>query len=594
VTTLHRINAPQNTRRRSFMAQPTKHPTTGIYQLRRKVPADLVAALGREYKRSLGTRDPEEAKRRHASQWLIADELFANARNQVTTGAHLADRDIVQLASHWLRTQVDAMEEANTFEDWLAPDSALVQAGDDMDEVPVFTTLRIFNDGDDDDPGLDKVVSKAIRSTLKSFGVVAPKPGTSADQKLRLAFRERVFEVSDLAFARHQGNWKLQPEVVPAQPLFAKAQPIAVNDGGLMGLFEGYAKDKRLNDGNTPRVMKTLASYKAMCAQFVDYFNDPPLSGITRQMIAEYRDVLVQLPAKGEGLRNLSVRQQIDRAKKDNLPTAMPATVRNKLRAISAVLGYGVRIASLTENPVLASGIGAAAAKAAVGRAVRRRKSYTREELNLIFSSQLFSEPSDVLSRRDLGEAMYWMPLLMYYTGARREELAQLNVRDVKHSPQLVPYFSILATVEDDDEGRRVKNEGSRRVIPLHPDLVELGFFAYVDKLPNSGQLFPLLKPNRAGFRGESFGKKWRAYLLDVVGLQSPAHPSHGFRHTFKTMCRDVGIPEDASDAIMGHAAAAGEGRRYGEWGIPRLYEEMRKIPRAPTADLLPPEIQSL
>lgn len=45
-------------RRRSFMAQPIKHKTTGIFQLRRKVPEALRKALGREYKRSLGTRDP--------------------------------------------------------------------------------------------------------------------------------------------------------------------------------------------------------------------------------------------------------------------------------------------------------------------------------------------------------------------------------------------------------------------------------------------------------------------------------------------------------------------------------------------------------
>ncbi|RZL91412.1 MAG: hypothetical protein EOP82_12825, partial [Variovorax sp.] len=30
-------------------------------------------------------------------------------------------------------------------------------------------------------------------------------------------------------------------------------------------------------------------------------------------------------------------------------------------------------------------------------------------------------------------------------------------------------------------------------------------------------------------------------YLRDVVGLRRPASPAHGFRHTFKTLCREVG-----------------------------------------------------
>ena len=50
-----------------MMARPTKHPKTGVYQFRRAVPNDLRALVGkREEKRSLGTKDPEEAKRRFA------------------------------------------------------------------------------------------------------------------------------------------------------------------------------------------------------------------------------------------------------------------------------------------------------------------------------------------------------------------------------------------------------------------------------------------------------------------------------------------------------------------------------------------------
>jgi hypothetical protein len=62
------------------MAQPFKHPTSGIFHIRRKVPKELQVVLGREYKKSLGTRDPDEAKRKHGAQWLEADALFARAR----------------------------------------------------------------------------------------------------------------------------------------------------------------------------------------------------------------------------------------------------------------------------------------------------------------------------------------------------------------------------------------------------------------------------------------------------------------------------------------------------------------------------------
>ena len=49
------------------MARPWKHPKTGVYWLRRRVPDDLRALVGKvEEKRSLRTKDPAEARTRHA------------------------------------------------------------------------------------------------------------------------------------------------------------------------------------------------------------------------------------------------------------------------------------------------------------------------------------------------------------------------------------------------------------------------------------------------------------------------------------------------------------------------------------------------
>lgn len=45
------------------MARPWKHPKTGVYWLRKRVPDDLRAGIGkREEKLTLKTRDPAEAK----------------------------------------------------------------------------------------------------------------------------------------------------------------------------------------------------------------------------------------------------------------------------------------------------------------------------------------------------------------------------------------------------------------------------------------------------------------------------------------------------------------------------------------------------
>jgi integrase len=267
------------------------------------------------------------------------------------------------------------------------------------------------------------------------------------------------------------------------------------------------------------------------------------------------------------------------------LPTLSAGTIRNKLRGISAVLSYALRMQWIQENPVIAGGIGGAAAKAASKQMVgkRARNFYGDDELVKIFQSPAFSAEGWSPPRADFGKAWYWMPLLMYYTGARREELAQLAVSDVRFdSPEVGRYLSILNTEGEEDGSRGVKNAGSRRSIPLHPDLLTLGLLEYIASIPSDGQLFPNLKPNPSGYYGANFGKRWAEYLRKQVGLSSSANPSHGFRHTFKTLCRKVGIDEDVHDAITGHSGGSNVARDYGEMPLSRIAEELKKYPKAP------------
>ena len=63
------------------MSRPWKHPTTGIYWLRKRVPDELLAVVGkREEKFSLRTREPVEAKRLHAEALAALEQRWANLR----------------------------------------------------------------------------------------------------------------------------------------------------------------------------------------------------------------------------------------------------------------------------------------------------------------------------------------------------------------------------------------------------------------------------------------------------------------------------------------------------------------------------------
>lgn len=545
------------------MATPWKDPRTGIYYLRRKVPKDLRSTLGELYKRSLGTKDLTEAKTLFAGAWVESEEKMALARAQLDGGTLLSARDIQQLASRWFSTELQKMEAGGDFTGYLHVDpeegpSSLRELLEESSRVPA-------------------IVGPFIAQALHSHKLPPVPVSSPLHAQLVEAFTSHLLKLSDVALARHQGNWTVKADVLPLEPLTVehKAQVKVMS-----ALIKDFREDRLSTEGDSRTIRKTLDEYQAVIIRFIELFGDLPVNQVDRQVIQNFHMALHKMPSKGGGIRSMNARDQIAKAEVEGLPTLTATTIKNRLRILSSVLGFAVNLGIIPENPVVTSGVAKRLSKViSKGASSRRRKDYLLDELKVIFKSQAFTEEGWSPPKKDLGRALYWMPLLAIYTGARREELAQLFVRDVKVSPEGVHYLSILEA-EDDDEtsGRTVKTQGSRRSVPLHQDLLELGFLGYLEGLPEDDQLFPALTPTASGWYGKTFGKHWERYLREVVKLDSPAKPSHGFRHAFKTLSRSVGIPEDVHDALTGHSDGS-VSRGYGQMPLSRLAEEMTKYP---------------
>jgi len=91
------------------MATFWKHPSSGIYWLRRRVPADLVAVVGRrEEKLSLRTRDPAEARTAFFKAAYDLEARWANLRRGAKSVTH---KEAVAIAGEFYRTLVSAHED---------------------------------------------------------------------------------------------------------------------------------------------------------------------------------------------------------------------------------------------------------------------------------------------------------------------------------------------------------------------------------------------------------------------------------------------------------------------------------------------------
>ena len=177
----------------------------------------------------------------------------------------------------------------------------------------------------------------------------------------------------------------------------------------------------------------------------------------------------------------------------------------------------------------------------------------------------------------------FWMPLVGYFTGARTNEIAQLDVADIKVI-EGHPCFDFCADEPNVPEAKRIKSNEARQV-PIHPRLIELGFLEFVGSQQQAKQkkLFgdglTYLAPrdddtahNKEGWAkaaGKFFNEKPKGYLV-TIGVHTPndGKSLYSFRHTLETNLRNArrdGKPVDQSiiDAITGHAPETTASKYY-------------------------------
>jgi integrase len=159
--------------------------------------------------------------------------------------------------------------------------------------------------------------------------------------------------------------------------------------------------------------------------------------------------------------------------------------------------------------------------------------------------------------------------LLVAFSGARLEEIAQLRKRDVL---QVGGIWSIRIR----DEAGSVKTDISDRDLPIHSRVLELGFLKYV-KAAKGVRLFG--DDERAGKVGAPISK-WFAWELDKLKLADRKKKGmHSFRHTMRDKLRLAGVDGVTRREILGHAHEDTEDIVYGDpTGIKERRDALEKI----------------
>lgn len=216
-----------------------------------------------------------------------------------------------------------------------------------------------------------------------------------------------------------------------------------------------------------------------------------------------------------------------------------------------------------------------------------KEHSYRPDELQAIFDGYIY-RPQEIGNRKEVHPFHFWMPLIAIYTGMRINEMAGLTVGAM----DLTDGIWNFKIEEDTVAGRTLKNVTSKRRIPVHQHLIDLGFIDYVQdrKKAKKVMLFDGLYDNARNGWGNAATRFFTripsktspgtGYFYDV-GVHQKAHDGktvHSFRHTLIDQLRACGIDSDYDiEALTGHQKSnVSEADRYGDG--PHLRQKAAKL----------------
>lgn len=504
------------------MPTPIRRPTSKIYWIRKKVPQDLRALVGRgEVWKSLETDSLKEAVKRCAALSLILEADWERLRAErrpapppvPATPNRLTHQDL-----HALRGELHAKVRAAYIKE--PPQSGFGRAR--------ITTID------------DETLHREAFDLLEEGGYGASPE--NLDRLKPLLLKARADAARDVEHAR-LGEYD---RVTDLSKMPARTTPVL----DFLAAFEEYAEKGGLKG---KEVGPTAKRWRPKIKAFCDFLGHRDL---TRMKTADgYRwvDHLIEKGFARKSIRDVWI------------------------ASLSATAGFMVERRKLDQNPF--HRIRVRDETPSMGAAQQTpqqppRKGFTNEEARKILTATV-ATPSNLISE-EMRAARRWLPWLCAYSGARVNELTSLNPRDISHGPDGIVCMIIKPPLE---------KTAKWRVVPIHSHVIEQGFLEYVERRQKLNMpLFYNPARSRGGKPGNPQFKKVAERIGEWVhglGIPVGVKPNHGWRHLFKSVARHLKMDREVEGFITGHRPKdSNAGHDYGDKWIKTMSAEIERYPR--------------
>lgn len=528
-------------------------------EAKRSLPA-VIAAWQREFddmraRRALVPADMENATWDHYTEALARDD---DARTRLP-GADQIETETAKLMEKVERGEIasaDPLVILDATLDLKAAQEAAAVASD-MRQAKLTDLRKHLTKGE------TSLIAADVDDYLRRNKLLVDR-GTPDWISLARHMMRAEIEALQRTLERDRGNYTGQPADPLVKPATGPRREAAKPGESIMEIFEVFARE------NPRGVAKDRVDQcRRDIGTFVDLVGASfPIAKISKAEVRDWKQMLVKYPVKAtetKAFAGMNIQQVIKANERIGKPVIADRTVNRYLSSLSAFLSWAVNNGYLNSNPIE----GLMLKKEAKAPTVP----FKTDQLVTLFNSPWFTgcksadewrnvaKPGDVLIR----DHRFWVPLIMLYSGARPGEIGQLAVNDVR---QEHGHWIMHITTEGSDEtgeGKSVKTAGSMRVVPVHPELIRLGFIRYHEKRVKQGgaALFPDAVRNERGQMMADVSREFGRYLTRIGLKQGRGLSLYSFRHGAADALRRAGYLDNQFGFILGHTEASMTGR-YG------------------------------
>jgi len=331
-------------------------------------------------------------------------------------------------------------------------------------------------------------------------------------------------------------------------------QSIKISEG-----IEKYLDDKTDDDLRS----KTSSEIKYSLSLLIEDFGDIPISSINVEKGTQFKSHLKNFPKNRNKLpkfRDKTFHEIMGMKIKDSERISL-VTLNKHIGYVSSFMNWCQIYGYADVNPFKGM-----KQKIKV-RPSDQRSRFSEKELKQIFNKENYVHFTNIEGGR---YELFWVPLISVFSGMRMGEITPLyldNIRSIQGNHRNSRWcFDILE--ESDRPDKKLKTLSSRRIVPIHDTLIEIGFIEFIELLkkkdPKRKRVFEELPYGDNGYN-RNVTRFFNTRYLPKLGLKTDKKNFHSLRHTVIDHLKQKGIEPHFINELVGHTSGNIDLDRYGK-----------------------------